>query len=118
MLGNGTGGFTALTPAESGFSIDADARSMVVVGSVPEKSRQLVVFANQSASYLYAIPGIGELVPGTDKGGFMVLANGRTRKFECNYGGSYISDQPKWIYKTSSVQRFVNAQSVPTTGGR
>lgn len=118
MLGDGAGGFAALSPSESGFSVDADARSMVVIGSVKDGTRQLAVFANQAAPYLYKISGSGELVPGTDGGGMMVLANGGKRKFENNYGGSYISDQPKWIYKSASVKSLGNAQTAPALRGR
>ncbi len=118
MLGDGAGEFAALSPSESGFSVDADARSMVVVGSVKDGTRQLVVFANQSAAYLYKIPGAGELVPGTDRGGIVVLANGGKRKFENNYGGSYISDQPKWIYRSASVKRVGNDEAAPAVKGR
>ena len=118
MLGDGAAGFTAVPAPESGFGIDADTRSIVVTGSVPDGTRQLAVFSNQGPAYLYALPGKGQLRTGSAKGGTLVLANGKTRKYECNYGGGYLSDQPRWIFTTDIIRSVSAVSSTPTTGPR
>ncbi|MBU3740836.1 MAG: hypothetical protein FGM24_00970 [Candidatus Kapabacteria bacterium] len=117
MLGDGSGGFKPIAAAESGLGIDADTRSMVCVGSVAEGTRHLVVFANQDAAYLYKFRGQGTIVP-AKTGGTLTMQNGKTRKFEGTYGGGYLSDQPRWIFKTNAVRSVNAAAGIPVTGGK
>ncbi len=100
LKGDGKGNFAPVSPSESGFCINTDARSLIQLYS--GNSEALIASASNSDSlvvYAQVIPQGTMLLQlqSTDAYGWLTTNDSRKRKLEFYYGSGYLSQSSRRV---------------------
>ena len=105
FLGDGKGNFNFVGSAASGFMVDGDAKGIARI-TTPKGSRIIVTQNNDSlkAFTMPASVGRSNIEPGPDDTHVTYFLKGsRQRKFELNYGSTYLSQSSRKILVNDAV---------------
>ena len=108
MTGDGKGHFIPQTPAAAGIFLPGDTKAVVTLNTTgnayllaaSENRGPVKIFRNRSAS-----TGIVRL-NSTDKSVIITLGNGQTRRDECYYGNSYLSQSARFISLNPHIKKI------------
>ncbi len=99
LIGNGKGGFTALSLKESGFFVPGNAKALV---KLKGPGNDYLLAASQNRSWLKVFRRANGnakivLLNHDDKEVYYTMTNGGTRKEELYYGHSFLSQSSRLV---------------------
>lgn len=107
LMGDGTGNFTALTIANSGFYVPGNSKSLVWLNG-PEKTLKLAVAQNRGSLQCFQWQGqLASEQPGEYASyAIITLANGKKRKQERYWGAGFLSQSPFLLFTNQQVKQI------------
>lgn len=95
LLGDGRGGFRALTAEQSGFFVPGDGKSLVLAKGT---DGPLIVAAQQQGQLVVARPQVQMKVAKAGDDGVVPLPGGEMRRVENYFGSGYLGQSGRWIW--------------------
>lgn len=109
LLGDGEGGFSPMSPAESGFVVPGDAKSMVQLFD-PQGNRFFVASQNRGDLMTFESKtdsaGAQSITPGLEVMAVVLdLGNGKKERIETSLGSGFLSQSGRQVRIPNEVQR-------------
>lgn len=118
MMGDGTGGFTAMPVTKTGFFVGGDAKGIAQLTSagkaltmVTQNNDSLRVFLRKAHEKVTRV-----FLNHSEVMAVATLENGKTRRIEAGYGSGYLSQTSRSIAITPAIKKIVlfNTRGIPT----
>lgn len=99
VMGDGKGHFTAVEQLRAGFNVPGDGRTIVAFGGTSADRDLVLAFVNQDRPSLWSGLPTGKPIapPKGVTNGTLDLSDGRKRRIEFPFGGSYLSQSPQYV---------------------
>jgi hypothetical protein len=105
LLGDGKGNFSPQTIAGSGLFIPGDGKALVQLGG-PGNTVLLAASQNSGPLKIFREDGVASVIrlKAEDRVLWITLTDGRTRKQECYYGSSFLSQSARLVRVDRSIR--------------